>query len=148
MGAFQQLAIAKLISFTPNTYTSYVVGSALPPVKLNSTKSFFFGANYNFRTFGGNPNTTNYAKGNNAMFFAFCNVTNGTTLNTWNDNCDIFSAVDLRAIDIKIDDGKPLSGRLIGYGGQSASSGDCLINPGDSNTDYMFSSKILWHMLY
>jgi prepilin-type N-terminal cleavage/methylation domain-containing protein len=132
-GAFQQLALANLVGFQPSSKTSIVVGQGLPPLILNNQSSFFIGASYNFDTaaVGASGNRFNsYKRGNNAMWMLACNI-NNNSMGYWNDICGVFVPIDLFAIDTKLDDGKALSGKLMGAGGDPFPSGAntaCLVS--------------------
>ena len=139
-GAFQQLAMAGLISFIPSNPSSTMVGTGLPSLKLQPSSSFFLGASYNFISGDTtNPHIDAYRKGSNAMYMTACALASSTIVGYWNDSCGIFLASDLQKIDSKIDDGQPLSGSLIGYGGEIGSN-DCVTDPNNANTTYKISN--------
>jgi prepilin-type N-terminal cleavage/methylation domain-containing protein len=130
-GVFQELALANLIGFQPSSTSSIVVGQGLVPLILNNQSSFFIGASYNFLATGtGVPGGLNsLRRGNNAMFILACNVR--PEIGYWNDTCGIFVPIDLYIIDTKLDDGKAISGKLFGFGGDTTfgSNGtNCLIS--------------------
>jgi len=134
-GAFQQLSLAHLIDFAPSQPTSYQIGLSHPPIKLNTSAGFFLGASYNFGGYGGNsPNMTSYQTGTNMMFFVHCANTGTGEIGDWDNSCAIFTASDLQAIDQKIDDGMPLSGKLLGFGGFSTTPYACLNISGVAST--------------
>jgi prepilin-type N-terminal cleavage/methylation domain-containing protein len=129
---FVQLSLAGLIkgSFTATADTNGpVLGSNIPVVALNGSAAFFAGDSDNFSGHGG-PEMYPFRTGNNALWLVDCNTNNATgdgtgfngldRMNYWSDYCGIFLASDLSAIDMKIDDGMPLSGKLFGFGGWPA----------------------------
>jgi prepilin-type N-terminal cleavage/methylation domain-containing protein len=125
--AFQHLGLSGMLSFISFSPSSPTIGTGIPKLKLNENSSFFFGASYNF--YGGttarNPSINNYKKGNNIIWFTYCNKLAGNNIGVFDDDCGIFNAIDLQAIDNKIDDGNPLSGKLLGFGGNNTNN-DCL----------------------
>ena len=72
-----------------------------------------------------------YQTANNAMWLVACPA--GNVMNSWDDNCGIFTASDLQYMDQKTDDGNPLSGKLYGFGGYSLPN-DCLNVVGGATT--------------
>jgi len=96
------------------------IGKGLPALKLNNNATFFAGdtssfeCNFNTRQ----PLLDEHKVGNNALWMVACDymVTTNDDLRAWDDNgCGIFRGADLYAIDNKMDDGKPLSGRFYGF---------------------------------
>ena len=78
----------------------------------------------------------NYKSGTNVLWLVGCNVGNWN-LDAWEDGCTIFTTADLKAIDTKIDNGKPLSGVFMGFGAHGSSNGThCLLNALSSGTKY------------
>lgn len=132
-GSFQQLYAAKLISFAPKNTLSRIIGVSHPTAKLNENSSFFFGASYNFTNPGRNPHIDSYTKGTNSLWFAHCNPANNNVIGLWDDYCAVFTASDLKKIDEKLDDGMPLTGKLLGFGGYSTNN-DCLAGSGVTST--------------
>jgi prepilin-type N-terminal cleavage/methylation domain-containing protein len=136
-GTFQQLAIAKLINFVPVSTLTTRVGKDLPAFVLNDRATFFIGANYNFEDLSaygalGPPADylTAYEKGNNAFYMIACD-TESDSMGYWNDGCATFMAFDMLRMDQKLDDGKALTGNMLGFGGDTAvttTNADCLIN--------------------
>lgn len=137
-GVFQQLSLASFISFRPERPSGIRVGRDLPVVVLNNKASFFISASYNFIGLsaegvqGATPDElTSHKKGNNAMYMLACDVGNHDEIGYWNDSCATFLAHDMYLIDLKVDDGKALSGNLLGFGGDDYFGGgnlDCLVN--------------------
>ncbi len=122
-GAYQQLAAATLIDFVPKNPGAGKIGNDMPPLKLNDTTGFVFGASYNFtNTAGRNPDISSYQRGTNWLWLAMCN----TSSSTWDSQCAIFTAYEAQMIDKKIDDGMPLSGSFFGFGGTIGTPNDCL----------------------
>jgi prepilin-type N-terminal cleavage/methylation domain-containing protein len=122
-GVFQQLYIANLVSFIPTSPTSYVLGASHPSTKLNVTAGLFFGADYNF--LGSRHNSLiSLRRGVNAVWLV--RVNNSASICASDDDGGVFLATDLQQIDQKLDDGVPLSGKLIGFGGGGVSNWNCL----------------------
>lgn len=128
--AYQELLLAGLIK----NKTTLIYGSAgLPSPSLDPKSAFLISGN---ETFGSNvitrnPNLDSYKFGNNLMWFVVCAPQSGTAQG-WDDDCAIFTGVDLKSIDQKIDDGRPLTGRSMGFGGHDNPSvngvnNDCLL---------------------
>jgi prepilin-type N-terminal cleavage/methylation domain-containing protein len=114
-GAFQQLGLANLVSFIPKTPSIGSIGGSHPTISLNNKAGFFFCADYNF--IGGRfPDISAYRKGVNALWFVHASTGATTNLLSFDDAGGIFLASDLQQVDQKLDDGKPLSGKLIGFG--------------------------------
>lgn len=146
-GAFQQMGLAGLINFTPGPglYAggSEAIGKTFPTINMSPNTGLFIGANYNFNNAGGKPLMTSYQKGSNILWLTLCNqseITADDFMNTWDDNCGVFIALDLQAIDQKIDDGMPLSGNLLGFGGGSTTNNNCLVTPGSASTAYLITN--------
>lgn len=126
-GTLQQLSLAQMINYSSgSTITTAAVGSSVPSISLYPQAGFFIGANYNFVSAGGNPDITPYQKGTNVMWLTLCIVNNAVAMRLWDDNCGVFTALELQAIDQKVDDGMPLSGNFVGFGGFGATNTDCL----------------------
>lgn len=127
-GAFQHLAISRMLDFQPFNLGDHT--KAMPKVKIDQTSYFFLGASYNFTCNGDtrNPIMDNYQTGQNSFWFVVCSGDTSDEMNYYDDTCGIFRASDLENIDKKIDDGKPLSGKLYGFGGYSPinTNTDCL----------------------
>jgi len=136
--SIHQLSLANMINFKPQSTTTHRVGLDLPPLTLNNNASFFMGANYNFIDASGRGSEgppadllTAYQKGNNALWLVACATDVHDEIGYWNDSCGVFKAADLQAVDLKIDDGKALSGHLLGFGGDNTFSDNntnCLAN--------------------
>jgi prepilin-type N-terminal cleavage/methylation domain-containing protein len=110
---FIQLGLANLIAGSFDG--SPALDKGLPSVPLNRQAGFFAGDTQNF--YGAHqPNISSYRKGNNGLWLVACAVNPGATLNVWDDApCSVFVPFDLKRVDIKIDDGLPLSGKLFGF---------------------------------
>lgn len=120
---FVQLSTAKMVK---NTFDgSRVVGLGMPELSYKSKTGFFASSTASFSG-SRNPNIASYQTGKNAFFLVVCasTITN-PIIGSWDDNCGIFRPIDLSQIDSKIDDGKPLSGILFGFGGHS-SNNNCI----------------------
>lgn len=126
---FIQLSLANLLSEKMNG--SNQLGKGIPRTTYNENTGFFVGSVANFTTYDKSrtPHINNYHKGYNAMWFVACNVKANGQLNDrmqlWDDNCAVFSPMDLQHIDSKMDDGMPLSGQLYGFGG-TGTNNNCL----------------------
>jgi prepilin-type N-terminal cleavage/methylation domain-containing protein len=144
---FVQLSTAGLIE--GHYDGSRYLGLGIPKLKHNETAGFFIGSAANFRvgSSGRSPdNTINYRRGTNALWFVACNASTGNSyvapsattpfgniMYDWDDFCGIFSPPDLASMDQKMDDGQPLSGQLLGFGGHDTNptptTNLCLNNP-------------------
>ena len=138
-GVFQELALAGMIPFIPRTPTSSVAGTGMPKIALNNAAGFFVSGYAAYLNCSG---TSCYSFSNNipnnTINFEACNTV-AATMNLWNDNCAIFRAIDAQAIDRKIDDGVPLSGKFLGVGGFN-SQNDCLSNPSSITATYKITN--------
>lgn len=111
-----------------------IIGQGLPELVYKPRTSFFVSNADSFEVLtpgtSRNPDIASYRHGVNWLWAVACNVT-GDSISTWDDNCGIFKPVDLMNIDAKLDDSKPLTGRVIGFGG-AGTNNECL----SGTTDY------------
>ena len=131
-GVIHHLSLANLISFTARTLSSYVINTGIPITTLNSSAGFFIGASYNFqgtRT----PYLNAFQKGNNVLWLVVCSANAANRVQGMDDDCAVLTASDARAIDMKIDDGMPLTDKFFGFGGYN-SSNDCLVVNGSNGS--------------
>lgn len=140
-GVFQQLSLAQLIIFKPsNPAVNGPTGVSLPPLSLKPSAGFFIGASYNLNMSGAGrvPATDTIIKGTNWIYMVACNgLTSHNTIGQWDNGCGIFTPPDTLNMDTKMDDGKPLSGKFIGFSGGNPSPYDDCVN--GAGTDYEVS---------
>jgi len=137
VGTLQELALSKMIAFSPSSTTSGAIGQGHPALALNSSAGFFIAATTNFCC--GITNMTPYGSGDNMIFMVDANSAAGGRMNTWDAYGAIFTPSDLQAIDTKIDDGAPFSGHFLGYGSEYGPNNNCVSNPYISTPTYALS---------
>lgn len=125
---FIQLSLAGLIQGHFDGTGS--VGGGLPPLSLNTNATFIAGGSINFVA-SRFPDISSYRTGTNILWLVACpdRIPGTDNMETWDDACLIFSPNDAFAIDNKIDDGRPLSGRMLGFNGPGFGSISCLNYP-------------------
>jgi prepilin-type N-terminal cleavage/methylation domain-containing protein len=113
---FIQLGLAELV---PKQFDGTpVIGAGLPALALSPSSSFFPASSESF--IGSRfPDMLPYRRGTNLLWIAACRVDDETTdqMFWWDDGCGAFTPLDMQNIDLKIDDGMPLSGNLLGFSG-------------------------------
>jgi prepilin-type N-terminal cleavage/methylation domain-containing protein len=135
-GFFKQLRLANMISDSSVETGTIVQG--LPTLRMNRKGGFFPNNTDAFITLadGRNPPlydwpngvAFDYRRGSNWLWAVACNFSNGapTDMKFWDDRCGIFTGAELASLDIKMDDGRPLTGNLMGFGGAWDVNTDCL----------------------
>lgn len=112
--AFVQLSLAGLADRSFDG--SRVLNKGIPATIYNNKAGFFIAANIFALPSRDEPELE---KGN-AMWFVACNYKPGLILDDkialWSRSCGVFAPIDLRFIDNKIDDSRPLTGKLQAFG--------------------------------
>jgi prepilin-type N-terminal cleavage/methylation domain-containing protein len=126
---FSQMIKAGLLS--PAQVQTGTVVEGLPSLVLNSRAGFFPNNSDSFTTLpnGRNPVMTDYKRGNNLLWFVACNFqgTPPDDMKFWDDRCGVLTQPEAEAMDRKIDDGSPLSGKFLGFGGAWTPNTTCLL---------------------
>lgn len=118
------------------TAVAPVVGQNMPPLILNTAASFFASDAQSFDATH-NPSIQPYRRGTNWLWAVACDLTSAQ-LQDMDDDCGVFMADQLRQLDEKFDDGQPLAGKLLGFGGYN-SQNNCLV--GTTRYDVSQTSK-------
>ena len=113
-GVFQELGAAGMISFVPPAADQPAINNGVPATILNPAAGFYFASYYQFND-SNVPNTSAYANGNNWLWFNACNFTSYNAPSRWRTGCGDFYGSDIKDMDIKMDDGNPMVGKLWGY---------------------------------
>lgn len=130
---FISLGAAGMVSGTFDG--SATIGQGMAALTYNDSKGFFVSDSKSFRVLNPgvsrNPDIAGRRTGRNWIWAVACNVS-GDSLWMWDDDCSIFRGDDLKNLDIKMDEGQPLRGRVFGFGAAN-SMNNCL---DISGTDY------------
>jgi prepilin-type N-terminal cleavage/methylation domain-containing protein len=126
-GFFTQLGKSGMIGFQSDG--SDFIGQGLPGLEINPNASFFVADSSQFICNNNSRQPVvldDYRSGTHWAWVVACQtgLASGRTYDTemrWWDSykCGPFHARDLGSIDTKIDDGKPLSGKVMGFSGDS-----------------------------
>lgn len=146
---FQHLSAAKMIAGSFDG--TWVLGKGYPTVTINESKGMIAAGAWH----GGSADTIpDYLKDTYNfpagfwLHVQFCGRTADLGPAWANDDCGVLTPLQTRQIDIKIDDGKPLSGHFWGYTGDY----DVSIRPSlclnGGNTDYTRTNDIVCHASY
>jgi hypothetical protein len=92
---------------------SLILNQGIPATHYDNNAGFFIASSSIFS----GPSSENTS---NVMWFVACNYDKTKTfdnvINKWFQNCGIFKPGDLHYMDVKMDDAKPQSGKLRGFG--------------------------------
>jgi prepilin-type N-terminal cleavage/methylation domain-containing protein len=91
-------------------------GVGLPKIALNPAAGFFIADTASFDGVR-EPLLNDYVKGTNWFWLVGCAMDGDVYTSNWDNSCAVFKAIDLFAIDTKMDDGNPLGGKFYGFGG-------------------------------
>ncbi len=111
-----------------------VIGKNLPRLILQDRASFFVSDISSFDAPGRVPTVSSSRRGTNWIWAVVCAFPLTDNMQTYDDFCGVFLPDDMRRMDEKLDDGYPLSGQLIGFGGYS-SNNQC-VNSGPTPARY------------
>ncbi len=107
---FIQLGLAGL---GPTYDGSAVLGKGYPAIKLHPTMGMFVSGPWTNNTGSSNMGTDLYAKDRLYLAMIVCNPSMFNVGSTFND-CAIFTGKEAWNIDVKLDDGNPKSGAVLG----------------------------------
>ena len=135
---YQHLSASKMIA---GSYGStFALGTGYPKVVLNESSGMMAGGSWQS---GATTTTPDYLKDDYGFPAGFwlhamiCDPNAAGSNNDWsntNDNCGVFTPLQMQQIDVKIDDGNPLKGIFWGYSGYWSSTVPECLNA--TNTGY------------
>ncbi len=143
---YQHLSASKMIG---GSYGStFALGTGYPEVSLNPTSGIMPGGSWQSGTTTTTPDSLKTTYGFPAGFWLhalICNPNGAGSDADWsntNDDCGVFTPLQMQQIDVKIDDGNPLKGVFWGYSGYWSSAVPECLNAARTGYAITTTSKI------